>query len=211
LGALLLQSAKKEGYTKMVYHCWHCDEATNFIVLNTHILPEEGPPEEYSFAQCEKCHKPALFYRENMGDGFDKDSFYRLYPPHDRHIGYYLPDVVRASYEEAVACENSKTWIACAVMVGRTLEAICVEYDPATKTMFATLKSMLANGVISQELYDWANELRVIRNYGAHATSQSITRQDAMEALDFLQAILEIMYELRPKFKKMQDRRKKTP
>jgi len=193
----------------MVYHCWQCDVPTNFVILNTHILPDEGPPEEYSFARCETCNQAAMFIREDMGDGFDKDSYYRLWPPHDRHIGFLLPGVVRTSYEEAVACETSKAWIACVVMVGRALEAICHEYDPKTKTLFGTLKAMLANGVISQELYDWANELRVIRNYGAHATSEPITRQDAKEALDFLQAILEIMYELRPKFKQMQSRRKK--
>jgi hypothetical protein len=194
----------------MVYYCSHCDGPTNFTILHTHVLPDEGPPEEYSFACCEACTKPAVFYREDMGDGFDKDSCYRLYPPHDRHVGFYLPDVVRASYEEAVGCETCKAWIACVVMVGRALEAICREYDPTSKTMFGALKAMLANGAISQEMYDRADELRAIRNYAAHATTENITREDAGESLDFLKAILEIPYELRPKFKQMQSRRKKT-
>ena len=195
----------------MVYNCWSCDKPTNFIILKTHVLPDEAPPTEFAFAHCETCKQPAMFYREDMGDGFDNDPYYRLYPSHSRHIGFLLPDVVRTSYEEAVNCETSKAWIASVVMVGRALEAICRKYDPKTKTMFGTLKTMLANGAISQELYDWANELRVIRNYGAHATNEPITEQDAKEALDFLQAILEIMYELRPKFKEMQVRRAKTP
>jgi hypothetical protein len=191
----------------MVYHCSHCEKHTNFRAIKVHILPTESPPEEYTFASCEVCKNPALFLREDMSDGFERDAYYRVYPPHSRHIGYLLPKVVRASYEEAVRCENGRSWIACVVMVGRTLEAVCVEYDSKTRNMAGTLKAMLTNGAISQELFDWANELRVIRNYGAHATDQEITEQNAREALDFLQALLEIFYELRPKFKAMKERR----
>lgn len=58
---------------------------------------------------------------------------------------------------------------------------------------------MKDNGLISEELLEWSNELRVLRNLGAHATSEKITGQDANEAIDFLQAILETLYHLRPK------------
>lgn len=191
----------------MIYYCDHCEKHTNFHPLQLHVIPEESPPEEYTFAKCDTCNKPAVFYREDMGDGFESDSFYRLYPPHERHVGFFLPPVVRTSYEEAVRCENAKSWIACVTMVGRTLEAVTKAYDPKQKTMFAGLQAMHKNGAISQEIYEWANELRVIRNYGAHATDESISQKDATEALDFLQSILELLYYMRPKFQQMKARR----
>lgn len=193
----------------VVYMCRSCDKPTAFEILKTHILPEEGPPEEYSFAKCEVCNKPAVFMREDMGDGFDNDSFYRVYPAHGRHLAFFMPPLVRASYDEAVLCENAKAWTACVVLVGRTLEAVCRDSAPKEKTLAGALKTMLSAGVLSQEVYDWASELRVIRNYGAHATEEKIDWQDAREALDFLQVILELMYELRPKFQKFRSRRKK--
>lgn len=191
----------------MIYYCDHCEKHTNFHPLQSHIFPNEGPPEEYTFAKCDACDKPAVFLREDMGDGFDNDFYYRLYPPHDRHIGFLLPPVVRTSYEEAVKCEGAKSWIACVAMVGRTLEAVTKAYDPKQKTMFAGLQAMHKDGAISQEISEWANELRVIRNFGAHATDEPISRQDAEEALDFLQAILELLYYMRPKFQQMKARR----
>lgn len=69
------------------------------------------------------------------------------------------------------------------------------------------LRLMLQNGIISQEIFDWSTELRVIRNFGAHATAETITREDAKESMDFLRAILETFYYMRPKFKQMQERR----
>ncbi len=191
----------------MIYNCWHCEEPRNFAITATQVLPDEGPPEEYSFAICETCHHPAVFYREDMGDGFENDAYYRLYPPHDRHIGYILPDLVRESYEDAVRCENAKLWTPAAVMVGRALEAVCREYAPGEKSIHKGLQVMEANGLISKELLQWADQLRLLRNMGAHPSAQRLTREDATEGIDFLQAILEIMYDLRPRFEKMKLRR----
>ncbi len=92
-------------------------------------------------------------------------------------------------------------------MVGRALEAACKEAIPNSKSINDGLKKMLADGIISQELYDWANELRILRNLGAHATLAQIEQQDANESIDFLQAILETLYHLRPKFEQMKARR----
>lgn len=192
----------------IVAECYACEQPRTLTVARIHRLPDEGPPTEYTFAYCSNCGKPSLFYREDMGDGFDKDSYYRLYPAQERHIGYRLPEVVRQSYEEAVRCESARSWMACVVMVGRTLEAVCKEFDPGARSILKGLKSMYDKGIISQELLDWANELRVLRNLGAHATSEPINRTDAKSALDFLQAIIEILYDLRPKFEDFRRRRK---
>jgi hypothetical protein len=93
-------------------------------------------------------------------------------------------------------------------MVGRTLEAVCKEFDPNTKSVFEGLKSLHVKGIISTELLEWATELRVLRNLGAHATTPKIEVFDALGALDFLQAILEILYDLRPRFEQFKKRRK---
>ena len=66
---------------------------------------------------------------------------------------------------------------------------------------------MRGRGIISQELSDWGHALRSVGNLGAHPASETIDYQDACEAIDFLQAMLEILYELRPKFERMRQRR----
>jgi len=137
------------------------------------------------------------------------DPYYRVFPPHERHLSFHMPDVVRSSYEEAVLCEGAGAWTGCVVLVGRALEAVCRASAPSERTLAGALKGMLQGGLLSQEVYDWATELRVIRNYGAHATEERISELDSREALDFLQVILELIYELRPKFQRFRDRRKR--
>jgi hypothetical protein len=190
----------------VVEHCPNCETSRSFSILTQHVLPFAGPPEEYTFAKCDTCDIPCVFLREDMGDGFEHDGYWRMFPAQARHLTFAIPAIVRTSYEEAQKCEIAHAWIACAAMVGRALEAVCRDFDPTIKTMFAALKAMLDQGVISQELYDWANQLRVIRNYAAHAAGGQVSESDAKEGFDFLQSILEIYYDLRPRFAKMKAR-----
>ncbi|WP_341280729.1 DUF4145 domain-containing protein [Paenibacillus sp. FSL H8-0537] len=130
-----------------------------------------------------------------------------MFPKDERIVNYSIPQIVRESYDEAVRCEKAKAAIAVVVMVGRSLEAICKDFVPDSKTINSGLKMMKDNGFISEELLEWSNELRFLRNQGAHATSKKITLEDAEDSLDFLQAILEILYHLRPRFKDIKNRR----
>lgn len=108
-------------------------------------------------------------------------------------------------------CENAKAYVAAVVMVRRALEAVTKEHEPSARTLQSGLQAMFARGLMSQELAEWGHQLRVIGNLGAHPTKESVTRQDAIEAMDFLQAMLEILYELRPKFDSMRTRRATVP
>jgi hypothetical protein len=161
---------------------------------------EDGLWEEFTFAVCARCQKPVLLRRYDYGGGFDDDEYYRAYPALERQISFALPAGVRRAYDEAVKTEQAKAWSATAVMAGQALEAICRDYDHHIRTISDGLQKLLAAGVISQELFDWGNSLRVVRNRGAHANSRPVTADDARFALDFLQALLEILYSLRRKF-----------
>jgi hypothetical protein len=69
------------------------------------------------------------------------------------------------------------------------------------------LNELFQQGKISQELLSWSDELRFLRNIGAHPTDKKISRDDAHDSLNLLQAILETLYHLRPKFEQMRARR----
>ncbi|GAU80103.1 DUF4145 domain-containing protein [Fusibacter sp. 3D3] len=131
------------------------------------------------------------------------------YPKDERIILYELPKIVEQSYAEAVKCEKAKAYIACTVMVGRALEAVCKDFVPETKTIHHGLKKMNENGFVSEEILEWANELKYLRNHGAHASNIEISDKDSKDALDFLQAILEILYHLRPRFNDIKNRHSK--
>lgn len=192
----------------MIHQCNHCSKPTHFLPRGVTVVDDEFMPDEYSFWICQDCKNPVVFLRQDWsGDGFDDDEYFRVFPPQERTLNFPVPDLVKDSYNDAVRCETHNIWTACVVMVGRTLEAVAKEHVPAARNMGQGLKMMLDKGIISQEIYDWSSELRVIRNFGAHATVETIDREDAKESMDFLRAILETFYYMRPKFKQMKERR----
>jgi len=174
----------------------------------------EDYTEQTILGACTQCKQPVVV--QNWFSDYDPDdrgSEYHTIYPTDRESArtllFEVPPQISTSYYEAVKCEKSQAWNACVVMVGRALEAVAKDYDSKVRSIATGITKMHDTGVISEELFSWANELRTLRNIGAHPTEEDVGELDAREALDFLQAILETIYHLRPMFKKMKERRKK--
>ena len=170
---------------------------------------EHGYARSYFFGHCARCDAPGLLEVAKSSD--NRVSYRQLYPLLPYEITLRLPSLVDRSYREAVKCAFNGTWMAAMVMVRRTLEAMGKEFDPASKSAFQGLKKMKDQGMISEELYQWGDQLRKRGNLFAHATEQEITEQDGEEAMSSSGAIIETLYDLRPKFKAMQERHSNTP
>lgn len=196
---------------QIIVFCFYCQDKKLFNIISTYIVEDKKNREdrEYAFAVCDSCKQPSLFYREDpIGLGLEFwDYDMCVYPKDERILVYQIPEIVRESYEEAVRCEKAKASIATVVMVGRALEAVCNDFVPDSKSIMTALVKMKDDGVISEELLEWSNELRFLRNQGAHATSNKISPNDASDSIDFLQAILEILYHLRPRFNDIKKRK----
>jgi len=191
--------------------CRNCGAESRFdnIVIHEHVSDDETL-EEYSLVVCRACNEVSLFYREDVEIFWNKTAkvkeFNCLWPIKKRFLDFTLPKIVEHSYFEAVNAEKSKLYLASSVMIGRTIEAVCKEYDPKTKSIFKGLEKMLNEGALSQEMYDWGNELRILRNRGAHANTSQISEHDVKYAIDFLESMLSIIYDIRPKFKYIQSK-----
>jgi hypothetical protein len=98
--------------------------------------------------------------------------------------------------------------MACAVMCGRAVEALCNE-KVGSKTLAEGLKKLRANKVIDEKLFQWGEALRHERNIGAHAGEEVTTWQDARDVLDFALAMSEYVYVLDEKYKAYLERKPK--
>lgn len=193
----------------LAFACPTCERPQTMRIVSRHVrATEETDPTEYTYLVCSRCSSPLLLSRlfDFSPEGFDGSPYQREYPVQRRKLSFALPPLVSHSYEEAVRCEEAKLWTATAVMVGRALEATCREFDPASKGIGDGLRRMLTAGAISQELYDWGEGLRVVRNEGAHAGTR-VHPRDATNALDFLQALVDILFDLRERFAEWQRER----
>lgn len=166
------------------------------------------PPTEYVLIQCDRCALPSVQVREDYGNGFEADEPGIVYPA-PRRLSWDVPSALRTEWEEARTCFDSKAYTAAVVMVRRTLEGTCKENGTGKKTLHKGLAELRDRGLIDGTLAEWADALRVLGNEGAHYTGEPVTREDAEDALDFAEALLDHVYVFRKRFDDFIQRRSK--
>ena len=114
---------------------------------------------------------------------------------------------MRKEWDEARTCFDAKAYTATVVMVRRTLEGTCKENDVSSKTLQKGLGELKNRGLVDGTLAAWADALRVLGNQGAHYTGHAVTREDAEDALDFAEALLDHIYVFRKRFDDFMRRR----
>ncbi len=111
---------------------------------------------------------------------------------------------------EARACFSAKLYTAAAVMVRRTLEGMCIDQGTGKKQLFAALSDLRDAKKIEGRLFDWAQALRALGNQGAHFSKEAVGREDAQDALELAEALLDYIYVFTAKYDEFQQRRAKS-
>lgn len=194
--------------------CPHCEKVVDMVVHAQWdaYVPETGElPEKWTSVQCPNCKGACLYVQEYFGpevyppDGWD--DRYQIYPAQARRLSADIPSGLREDYREARECVKAKLYTAAAVMARRTLEGITIERGYTKGALFARLKSMRDDAVIDSRLYEWADICRDVGNQAAHADKQSVSREDAVETLDFVEALLDYLYVFQSRYENFKTRR----
>jgi hypothetical protein len=195
----------------MIIDCPHCESKVDGKVIGQHISygKEDPYPFKVVLLECPVCKEPLLGYQEFGPDLEEWITGGRLWPKPANSSRWLLPSDVGDSLEEAEKCYNARAYSACAVMCGRSLEALCQNYQTKSKTIAGGLKELRERKIIDDRLYQWGEALRQQRNLGAHATGEKITKEDARDILDFANAICEYVFILSEKFEKFKKRQEK--
>lgn len=169
--------------------------------------------------ECALCAKPTIV-QETVEYWFDH-RYYRaaeigsvetnvLYPePKIRTPLTNLPEAIEKKYLAALKVQDIEP-SACAVLIGRTLEAVCNHEKAEGKTLAVKINNLLTSNRIPKTLAEMAGQIRQIRNLGAHDAEDEVTDEDVPIILDFLEAILEYLYVAPAKIAAVQARLKKT-
>jgi len=130
-----------------------------------------------------------------------------LYPTAGRREISGLPEPARRTYASAQSCFETGNYEPCVLMCRKCLEAICVFFGAEKGTLASRLRELRDSNRIEARLYEWAEGLRLVGNDAAHDLHPRITKQDALDSLDFVEAILLYAFALDQRFREFRDRR----
>ena len=93
-------------------------------------------------------------------------------------------------------------------MCRKCLEAISSFLGEKRGSLLKRLTRLRDIGLIEAKLYSWADELRLIGNEAVHDLQARISKDDAHDSLEFLEAMLLYVFLLDSRLQKFRERRK---
>jgi len=152
---------------------------------------EAGPI--YEILICTLCSKVTFrrYFYHSLRDP-DDWQIEVLYP-YDSTPVKLLPKEVKEAYEAASKIKKIDS-NAYAVLLGRLMEAICIERGSTGRNLYEKLQDLTSKGEIPERLSQMANQLRRFRNIGAHADLGSLTKDEIPFLEDLIRAIIEYVY-----------------
>ncbi|HEY5122247.1 MAG TPA: DUF4145 domain-containing protein [Ignavibacteria bacterium] len=164
-------------------------------------------------SKCLNCENPILTEEQfqNIEEYAYTNNKIQLYPHSDNVALKNAPEIVINPYREAAKCYLIQAYDASVIMCRKGIEAICEDKGEIKGNLAEKLKNLKDKRVLEDTLYNWANELRLIGNDGAHSHDQIVTQQDAKDSIDFFDALITYLYHLVDQYNKLKTRRTKYP
>jgi len=181
------------------------EEIGSFIQNNPNDIMDEL---QYTFCKCPKCFSAILTeqVREYESANFYWGNPKKIYPNNVFHINPIIPLQLRNSLNEAINCHKSKANTATVIMCRRTLEGFCSLKGIQENNLDKSIKKLKEDSVINEQLFEWANHLRLVGNKAAHNIESEFSNLDSKDILDFTIAILDFTYSFKDKFDKFKAR-----
>ncbi|MFY9726779.1 MAG: DUF4145 domain-containing protein [Bryobacteraceae bacterium] len=161
----------------------------------------------YSVAFCGKC-EGVFLYRDCNTEPSELPLREVLYPRSTEPLADDIPVPIRRPHESATSCFETANYEPCVIMCRKTLEAMCQALGESRGTLQARLQRLRDAGIVEARLCDWADELRFVGNDAAHDLSFNVTKEDARDCLEFVDAILVYVFTLDKKFREFKNRRR---
>ena len=158
----------------------------------------------FTLCHCPKCHSPFLF----QSNWYEIPAEYEemtsdpemIYPKSGRLLASSLPKTIARSYEDAVASYAAGIFTPCVLMARKCLEAVCSENAVTGRDLKGRLMKLRDQGVIDNNLFKWADSLRLIGNDAAHDVDAEFSSQDASDVVEFLESVITYAYILHKKY-----------
>ena len=157
---------------------------------------------------CRHCQQGVVVIEEEWIDeqpsrlGFGKGGAisYRgvhWWPLPQTKLSNDIPKDIVDIFVEAMTTYYAKAPRATVVMLRRTIEAIAVHFGQEKGSLAQRLQKLTEESILQPSLGEWAKEIRLIGNQGAHYDpAVAVSMEDSAQLLNFSQELMKYLFEL---------------
>lgn len=199
--------------------CPHCGYKGNFAreFHKERTSKELDKTLHFEILKCNECLLYTfLIWSPSSFGGRPEMHGSRVYPPSLKgpiKAPEHWPEQVGRAWEQAHKSLDTESWDAAATMAGRSLQAAVRQLGAKPGKLKGEIDELGAKGILPKSMVDWAEEIRVIRNVGAHPDpiETSVDPDDAKDIVEFLDYFLVYSYNLPKQIQDYKARRTKKP
>lgn len=139
----------------------------------------------WTMKKCNSCQEVVLL--KNHGE--------KIYPaPFPKPTDNRIKELIRNDFKEAKLCYSVGAYKATVVLSRRSLQSICIDKGASkNKKLYQQIEELASNGVITEDLKEWATEVRYVGNDGAHP-GEEILKEDAESILELTEQLTNVIY-----------------
>lgn len=153
----------------------------------------------YGVFECQACSGRFLAKKHKWED----QEWVAVYPISHKPVSEEIPELVKSEFEEANLCFSIGAYRASVAMCATALEALWRERQRSG------LSDLKDKGIISSNLYDRANEVRLWANVVKHELVPDVVeKEDAEQLLAYSEALLNAVYVEPKRFESLKLKRK---
>jgi len=109
-----------------------------------------------------------------------------------------IPQPIVSALEQAITCHATECFIAAAIMVRKTLEALCRDRGAQGKDLKERIRDLGTKIVLPKELLDGLDDLRLLGNEAAHIESREydqVGKEEVEIGIEFTKEVLKATYQ----------------
>lgn len=201
--------------------CPRCGKQSSFeiigslpVTFNGSYCTEKGDKrfadydDRVSCLVCRNCNQGLVVIEEKWigeqpvrlgltGGGIQSFRGIHWWPLPESSLSADIPEEIASVFREATTSLLANCPRASAVMSRRALEAITENMGETNGPLAQRLSRLAEKGLLHPTLSDWAKEIRLIGNEGAHFDpANQVTYADAQQLVNFMRELLKFVYEL---------------
>ena len=168
----------------------------------------------YTLLRCPNCHSPFLYFTQQIEGAMEdmlpeRSEPKQVYPEIAIIDLKDVPESIEKAFLEAYKAHKTGLYLSSVFMCRKTIEEICREKNIKNGNLKNKLFKLKEIGIISDNIYEWADNLRLIGNEAAHDLLPDINKKDSQDIIDFTEAIVLTIFTLSSKFESFKKRRNK--
>ena len=188
-----VKANSNQGHVRVQTRCPHCGREAVFEALGQHDV-NVG---DNNICGQRKCPNPEC--KGHLFFVFNNNEIIASYPPIMLDFNSEnIPERIKSTFQEALSCHASGSYVASAIMVRRTLEEICEDKQAQGNNLKARITDLEKKIVVPKELLDAMDELRLLGNDAAHIEAKQFDNISSVElevAIELTKEIMKSLYQ----------------